>query len=137
MRFAILKNRLALSSVLALAALGFLFTFIEAQGAAQQSNPGSQAQIFENPQSAADALVIAASKVDVPELKNIFGEEGSRIVLTGEEGLDRDSKNTPLLRAKVMTSISTRNASSRRPASRTALLGRMRMAPGMVRSERM
>jgi hypothetical protein len=90
MRFAIFKNRKAVSPVLTLAALGLLLTFLEARSSAQQADSLSQAQVFENPQSAADALIIAASKLDVPELKKLFGEEGSKIVLTGEEGLDRE-----------------------------------------------
>jgi len=89
MKFAILKNHQALSWVLALAALALPLRFIEAQSAKQQTNPVPQGQVFETPQSAADALIIAASKLDVPELKKIFGDEGSKIVLTGEEGLDR------------------------------------------------
>ncbi|MFL6301133.1 MAG: DUF2950 domain-containing protein [Terriglobales bacterium] len=90
MKFAILKNYQALSWMLALAALALPLTFMEAQSAGQQTDPGSQVQVFETPQGAADALIVAASKFDVPELKKIFGAEGSKIVLTGEEGLDRE-----------------------------------------------
>src|SRR5262249_11477488 len=42
-----------------------------------------------SPQQAADALVNAADKFDVPELIKIFGPDGDDIVLTGEYPQDR------------------------------------------------
>jgi hypothetical protein len=90
MRSVFLKKTQLLSWTLAFAGFGLPSTLTQAQAPAQTASAAPQRQVFETPQSAADALIIAASKLDVPELKKIFGEEGSRIVLTGEEGLDRE-----------------------------------------------
>jgi hypothetical protein len=61
--------------------------------AAPQGAPKTTAQpaakTFDSPQQAAEALIAAAEKFDVPALEAIFGPEGQDLILTGEEALDR------------------------------------------------
>ncbi len=45
---------------------------------------------FETPQEAADALIDAANKFDLPALEQLFGSGGKDIVLTGEMPRDRE-----------------------------------------------
>ena len=62
----------------------------EAQRAsASTAGSATRAKDFDTPQQAADALVAAAEKFDVPELIEIFGPGGDDIVLTGEYPQDR------------------------------------------------
>jgi hypothetical protein len=82
-----------------LCALAVAYAAAPALLAAQQSVPKSVppaaaapatgARIFDTPQQAADALVDAAEKFDVPVLTQIFGPEGTDIVLSGEFAQDR------------------------------------------------
>jgi hypothetical protein len=48
------------------------------------------AKTFDSPQQAAEALIVAAEKFDVPALEAIFGPEGHDIILTGEDVADRE-----------------------------------------------
>ena len=64
--------------------------------AAQQSNAKAasapnalSAKMFDTPQQAADELVDAAEKFDVPALEEIFGPDGDDIVFSGEYPQDR------------------------------------------------
>jgi hypothetical protein len=61
--------------------------------ASSASTTGSAAepQKFESAEKAADALVDAAEKFDVPALIRIVGEQGDDVILTGEYALDRES----------------------------------------------
>ncbi len=55
------------------------------------TEPAKPAQrTFASAQAAAEALVAAAEKFDVPALKSIFGPEGIDLVVTGDEVLDRN-----------------------------------------------
>src|SRR5262252_8536937 len=56
---------------------------------ASTAESATRAKNFDTPQQAADALVAAAEKFDVPELIEIFGPGGDDIVLTGEYPQDR------------------------------------------------
>ena len=47
------------------------------------------AKAFDTPQQAADALIAAAEKFDVPALEEIFGPEGNDIIFSGEYSQDR------------------------------------------------
>ena len=58
---------------------------------AQQPSTKSAAKAFDSPQQAAAALIAAAGNFDVGALEEIFGPEGRDIILTGEEGLDREN----------------------------------------------
>src|SRR4051812_5566773 len=112
MRSEIAQRYRALSCILALAAFGLFSVPMQAQAPAKTASPYPQAQAFETPQGAADALIIAASKLDVPELKKIFGDEGSKIVLTGEQGRDRElaSEFAGKAREKDVVTIDPKNS---------------------------
>jgi hypothetical protein len=49
----------------------------------------SGGKLFDTPQEAADALIVAAEEFDVPAFEEIFGSEGDDIVLSGEYPQDR------------------------------------------------
>jgi hypothetical protein len=49
----------------------------------------SGAKLFDTPQEAADALIVAAEKFDVQAFEEIFGSDGDDIVLSGEYPQDR------------------------------------------------
>jgi hypothetical protein len=57
---------------------------------APASATAAGAETFATPQEAADALVEAAKDFDAPRIKKIFGPEGADVVLTGEQGQDRE-----------------------------------------------
>jgi hypothetical protein len=57
--------------------------------ASKATQVASPAKSFDTPQQAADALVVAAEKFDVPTLLQIFGPDGHDIVLSGEFAQDR------------------------------------------------
>jgi hypothetical protein len=57
-----------------------------AQGGAAANTPRS----FSTPQAAADALIDAAEKFDVPALEEIFGPGGKEIIHTGEPARDQE-----------------------------------------------
>ena len=58
--------------------------------AAGETSTKPAAKAFTSPQQAAAALIAAVGKFDVGALEEIFGPEGLDIILTGEEGLDRE-----------------------------------------------
>jgi hypothetical protein len=59
-------------------------------GAAENAASAAAAKTFPTPQAAADALINAAEKYDVPALEAIFGPEGKQIIHTGEPAYDRE-----------------------------------------------
>jgi len=58
---------------------------IAAQQAAGKATHSSAAQTFDTPDQAADALIAAADKFDVPALIKIFGAGQSDIIVTGDK----------------------------------------------------
>src|SRR5262252_8489589 len=63
------------------------------KSAASKSAAKSTAEVvqtFATPQDAAKALIDAATNFDEPKFKALFGEEGEKIVSTGEQGRDRE-----------------------------------------------
>ena len=72
----------ALSSLLALGSVGHA----SASGASSAAAP----RTFSSPQAAADALIDAAEKFDVPALEQIFGPDGEDIIHTGEPARDQE-----------------------------------------------
>jgi len=62
---------------------------------------------FENPQSAADALIAAAGKFDVDALASIFGPGGEDIVFTGEFPQDKQRALDFAEEAKEKTNVTT------------------------------
>jgi hypothetical protein len=61
---------------------------------------------FATPQQAADALIKAADKFDVPLLDRIFGPDGEDIVETGEPARDRERAEAFAAEAAEKTSVS-------------------------------
>jgi hypothetical protein len=58
--------------------------------AAQAAPPASKQRTFATPQAAADALVAAAERFDVPGLLEILGPDGKELVSTGDNVLDQN-----------------------------------------------
>jgi hypothetical protein len=61
---------------------------------------------FATPQQAADALIKAADKFDVPLLDRIFGPDGEDIVETGEPARDRERAEAFAAEAREKTTVS-------------------------------
>ena len=61
---------------------------------------------FATPQQAADALIKAADKFDVPSLDRIFGRDGEDIVETGEPARDRERAEAFAAEAREKTTVS-------------------------------
>src|SRR6516162_2308971 len=61
------------------------------KASATTANQGStgDAQGFSTPQQAADTLIDAAGKFDVPELTHIFGSDLEDVIFSGEYAQDR------------------------------------------------
>jgi hypothetical protein len=72
--------------------------------AAASSSAG--ARTFDTPQQAADALVAAAEKFDVAALTQIFGPDGTDIVLSGEFAQDRKHAADFAAQARQKKSVS-------------------------------
>jgi hypothetical protein len=69
--------------------------------------PNAAPKGFATPQAAADALVNAAEKYDVPALEGIFGPGGKDIISSGEPALDRErvEQFAKQARAKMQVSL--------------------------------
>jgi hypothetical protein len=61
----------------------------KASATASKTSPASP-ETFDTPQQAAEAMVAAASKFDVPALIRLVGRDGEDLVLTGEYAQDRE-----------------------------------------------
>jgi hypothetical protein len=73
------------------------------------NNPTTSAagpEAFATPQQAADALIKAADKFDVPLLDRIFGADGEDIVESGEPARDRERAETFAAEAREKTTVS-------------------------------
>lgn len=79
------------------------FGAVKQMSAASANNP----MTFATPQAAADALVGATEKFDVPALEAIFGPSGYEIVHTGEAARDREMAKqfAEQARAKMKVSV--------------------------------
>jgi Protein of unknown function (DUF2950) len=64
-------------------------------------------EAFESAAKAADALVDAAEKFDVPSLIRIVGEDGEDVILTDEYALDRESAQEFAAQARKKKQIAT------------------------------
>jgi len=71
---------------------------------AQHSSDGIQG--FGTPQAAADALIDAAGKFDVPELTHIFGPHLEDVIFSGEYALDRKHATDFVAQAREKHSVS-------------------------------
>jgi len=73
------------------------------------NNPTTSAagpEAFATPQQAADALIKAADKFDVPLLDRIFGADGEDIVESGEPARDRERAEAFAAEAREKTTVS-------------------------------
>lgn len=77
-----MRSRTILVALSLLLAVG-----IRVQGSA---GPPNVPRTFATPRAAADALITAAEKFDVPALESLFGPDGKDIIHTGEEGRDEE-----------------------------------------------
>jgi Protein of unknown function (DUF2950) len=59
--------------------------------AASATTAATRPETFDSAASAADALINAAEKFDIPSLIRIVGEDGEDVILTDEYALDRES----------------------------------------------
>jgi len=79
---------------------------IKAQSAAKTASGSAAApQKFAQPQEAADALIDATEKFDMPALEKIFGADGKDIVFTGEIARDRELATTFAKQAREKKSV--------------------------------
>jgi hypothetical protein len=82
---------------------------------AQRSTAADDAQtMFSTPKAAADALVAAAGKWDIPALEAIFGPEGKDIIHSGEPGHDREIARQFAAQARTKMDIAIDPATGRR-----------------------
>jgi hypothetical protein len=68
--------------------------------------PSTGARLFDTPQQAAEALIAAAEKFDVPALTEIFGPEGDDVVFSGEFAQDRKHSADFAAQARKKQSVS-------------------------------
>jgi hypothetical protein len=73
---------------------------------APATRPPADAQKFDSPQQAVDALVSAVSKEDAAAIGKIFGAEGKSIISTGEAARDRENVKKFAAEAATKTSVS-------------------------------
>lgn len=73
--------------------------------AAPAAHPGSP-QTFDSPELAADAMISAAEKFDVPALLKLVGHEGEDVVLTGEFAQDRERALAFAAQARIKKRVS-------------------------------
>jgi len=80
-----------------------------AQSALRSANPA--VKTFASPQYAASALIDAAADFNVATFEELFGVDGSKIVLTGEPGYDRELAKdfTEQAREKNAVSVDPKN----------------------------
>jgi len=68
--------------------------------------PAATGKLFDTPQQAANALIEAASKFDLPALGEIFGPDGADVIFTGEYAQDKKHAADFAAQAKEKNSIS-------------------------------
>jgi hypothetical protein len=78
----------------------------EQSKAGGKTTPPEPAMTFATPESAADALIEAAGKLDVPRLEKIFGPGGHEIISTGEPVRDQEILKAFAAEAEVKKSVS-------------------------------
>src|SRR5215510_337133 len=90
--------------------------WISTQAAPQSSSKAPAAssakpKAFDTPQQAAEALVGAAEKFDVPALEAVFGSEGRDLIVTGEPARDKEVSTAfaAQARAKMAVTVDPKN----------------------------
>ena len=68
-----------------------------------------EGEIFDTPQQAADALIVAAGKYDEAALAKIFGPNGKEVIFTGEAAQDRQRALGFAAEAKEKTKVVRRS----------------------------
>jgi hypothetical protein len=98
-----------LAAAFVVAWIGFQCHPLCAQSASKGAN--STVKTFASPQDAANALIDAAANFDVATFEELFGMDGSKIVLTGETGYDRELAKdfTQQAREKNAVSVDPKN----------------------------
>jgi len=76
------------------------------ESVAKPAPAAAHAKAFDTPQQAADALIAAAGKFDVPVLQEIFGVDGDDIIFSGEYSQDRQRALDFAAQAREKQSIS-------------------------------
>ena len=105
------RNRNGIVSIVSTLVFFPTLTLVAAQRASKPAATtanaiGEGAERFDAPQKAADALINAAETFDVAALKQIFGPDGSNIVLSGETPLDRQQASAFAAEAREKESVS-------------------------------
>ena len=105
------RNRNGIVSIVSTLVFFPTLTLVAAQRASKPAATtanaiGEGAERFDAPQKAADALINAAETFDVAALKQIFGPDGSNIVLSGETPLDRQQASAFAAEAHEKESVS-------------------------------
>jgi len=105
------RNRNGIVSIVSALVFFPTLTLVAAQRASKPATTtanaiGEDAERFDAPQKAADALITAAERFDVAALKQIFGPDGSNIVLSGETPLDRQQASAFAAEAREKESVS-------------------------------
>ena len=78
-------------------------------------------QAFATAQEAADALIVAAERFDVPDLKAILGSDGDDLIDTGEQVKDREAATSFAAQAREKSSVVT---DPKRPARAILYVGK-------------
>jgi hypothetical protein len=84
-----------------------LYAQESAPAGAPAMRPPADAQKFDSPQQAVDALISDVKKEDAAAIGQIFGAEGKSIISTGEAARDRENVRKFAAEAQMKTSIST------------------------------
>jgi hypothetical protein len=104
------SSRLNRAFVKPLYAMAVLLSCLLALGAASNTTP----RTFPNPQAAADALIDAAEKYDVPTLEAIFGDAGKDIIHTEEPAYDEEIAKKFAAQARTKMEVTFDPKSKRR-----------------------
>ena len=104
------SSRLKLAFVKPWYAMAVLLSCLLALGAASNTAP----RTFPNPQAAADALIDAAEKYDVPTLEAIFGDAGKDIIHTEEPAYDEEIAKKFAAQARTKMEVTFDPKSKRR-----------------------
>lgn len=72
----------------------------------RRTAPAAAVKTFDSPQQAADALIAAAGRFDVPALKQLFGPAANGVVMTNEPAQDRQRATEFVAKAREKEKIS-------------------------------
>ena len=96
-------------------AIAIVLSFLLVLGVVAHIKAASTApKTFATPQAAADALIDAAEKFDVPALEQIFGPGGKEIIHSGEPARDRERAKQFAEQARTKMDVSFDNPSKTR-----------------------